>query len=453
MSTNIHDLSSPVNDDSSSRKKAYFSEASPLIHQIESNKTNSILPAFLSSSGTSFITPADEYDQVYWSFWLLGAAFLIPWDSMLSVESYWSLQIQPKALFSFSISYMMTNLLGLVVVVAVGQRVSSAIRILPGLVVFVLVLVALLFLKKGDSTIYIANVLMGLMGTMDAIVQGSTYGLAGQFHPRFINAVMAGNGIAGIVISVVQITILLILPAVDNPSDAQKLERQTTMVRAFFGACGFVIVLTILAYIFILRRSPVTRYYLNKSKDERTDYVTGGDSGDAQQSSFMTIFKQVFIQGLNALLVFLVTLTLYPALASLIQPVAYPSDGKIPFFVILVTIFNTFDFIGRSLPRFDALVVVSPRFLIIPVLARFVFIPLFLFGGKIAHATNSDLPTYAIMALFALSNGYLGTLAMMFGPAKCRPADKETAGTIMVFLLTCGLTAGVWCGKLIDAVK
>ena len=70
----------------------------------------------------------------------------------------------------------------------------------------------------------------------------------------------------------------------------------------------------------------------------------------------------------------------------------------------------------------------------------------------------------------------------MFGPAKCRPADKETAGTIMVFLLTCGLTAGglfffkkklkifkyiqmlfffiidfafvlVWCGKLIDAVK
>ena len=61
---------------------------------------------------------------------------------------------------------------------------------------------------------------------------------------------------------------------------------------------------------------------MNKSKDERTDYVTGnenklwfklnlnfifiiegGDSGDAQQSSFMTIFKQVFIQGLNALLV------------------------------------------------------------------------------------------------------------------------------------------------------
>ena len=37
------------------------------------------------------------------------------------------------------------------------------------------------FLKKGDSTIYIANVLMGLMGTMDAIVQGSTYGLAGNF--------------------------------------------------------------------------------------------------------------------------------------------------------------------------------------------------------------------------------------------------------------------------------
>jgi hypothetical protein len=39
-------------------------------------------------------------------------------------------------------------------------------------------------------------------------------------------------------------------------------------------------------------------------------------------------------------------------------------------------------------------------------------VPLFLFGGKIAEATSSDLPTYGIMALFALTNGYLGTLAM-----------------------------------------
>ena len=121
----------------------------------------------------------------------------------------------------------------------------------------------------------------------------------------------------------------------------------------------------------------------------------------------------------------------------------------IPFFVVNVTIFNTFDFIGRSLPRWDSLVIVSPRWLWLPVVLRAAFVPLFVICKK-PQLIHNDLATFAIMAAFALTNGYLGTLAMMFGPAKLAPADKETGGSIMVFMLTVGLTAGVWAGKALN---
>ena len=226
------------------------------------------LPSFLSSGVASFVTPKDEFGKVYISFWLMGAAFLIPWTSMLSVSDYWSLRIEPNAIFKFTISYMMTNLVGLVFIVFFGDRVPIAIRIVPGLLTFLVVLVALLF----TTDVIVANVLVALLGLSDAIVQGSIYGLAGQFHPRFINAVMSGNGIAGIIISVIQLTIMIAVPAAE---DGNVLARGELTTRLFFSACGVVIVLAGLCFVFLLQRSPVTKHYLNESQKERLEFITG----------------------------------------------------------------------------------------------------------------------------------------------------------------------------------
>jgi len=50
------------------------------------------------------------------------------------------------------------------------------------------------------------------------------------------------------------------------------------------------------------------------------------------------------------------------------------------------------------------------------------------------------------MLLFSLSNGYVSTLAMMYAPECVAMHQKEQAGTLMVFCLTIGLTAGVFSG-------
>ena len=75
---------------------------------------------------------------------------------------------------------------------------------------------------------------------------------------------------------------------------------------------------------------------------------------------------------------------------------------------------------------------------------------------------NSDIYPIVFMTLMAVSNGYLGTLGMMYGPryVTCNPYfdfnvtwrcvvcslvlthEKETAGVMMSFFLTSGLAAG-----------
>lgn len=195
----------------------------------------SAIAAAASDAGDGEAAPEDKRNLVYIGFWLLGAAFLAPWNAVLSVTTYWDTAISPGAIFYFTICYMMSNLAGLGVVVSLGDRLSFSMRILPGLVLFAVVLIALLFVHD----VYVANVCMGLLGVADSIVQGSVWALAGQYNIRMSGAVMAGNGLAGILITVIQLIIFLAIPA-----EFDGFERDALMTKFFFAACVILIVVS-----------------------------------------------------------------------------------------------------------------------------------------------------------------------------------------------------------------
>ncbi len=63
----------------------------------------------------------------------------------------------------------------------------------------------------------------------------------------------------------------------------------------------------------------------------------------------------------------------------------------------------------------------SPRTMLLISVCRFVFIPLFLFCNvsprhNLPVLFKSDVAPCIIMMFFAISNGYFGTLCMMYGP-------------------------------------
>jgi equilibrative nucleoside transporter 1/2/3 len=113
------------------------------------------------------------------------------------------------------------------------------------------------------------------------------------------------------------------------------------------------------------------------------------------------------------------------------------------FIVINIFIFQLFDLVGRTLPRWFK--IIPARLLWVFTSARVVFGVLFILclvpGSHRIFASN--WASYVIMVFFAVTNGYCGTLAMMYGPANVLPHEKNLAGMIMSVFLQLGIFMAV----------
>ena len=156
------------------------------------------------------------------------------------------------------------------------------------------------------------------------------------------------------------------------------------------------------------------------------------------------VLKKVWLMGFTVWSVFFVTLSLFPGMTFVIPstPSDFPHDPAW-FAVINIFIFQVFDFVGRILPRW--LVIIKPRVLWIFSVSRVLFGALFILC--IIPASHPIFPSnwaaFVIMVFFALSNGYFGTLAMMFGPNTVDDHEKDTAGMIMSVFLQLGIFSAV----------
>lgn len=142
--------------------------------------------------------------------------------------------------------------------------------------------------------------------------------------------------------------------------------------------------------------------------------------------------------------VFFVTLSLFPGMTSLVHfvPTDFPRDAAW-FGICNIFIFQVFDFIGRILPRW--LVIIPARVLWIFSVGRVVFGVLFILCiiPNEQPIFNSNWASFVIMMAFALTNGYFGTLAMMYGPNNVEDHEKDTAGMIMSVFLQLGIFSAV----------
>ncbi|KAG0327979.1 hypothetical protein BGZ99_006478 [Dissophora globulifera] len=161
-------------------------------------------------------------------------------------------------------------------------------------------------------------------------------------------------------------------------------------------------------------------------------------------------------------LVFGLTLSLFPSLTALVESINTAPDrprilGDL-FVPLHFLIYNMGDWIGKALPSFAFFTpnVQHPtrrqqlRYLV-SALARFVFIPIFLTANLPISPEKRLLPLliqrdefwFALVFLFALSNGYIGSIIMMVGPACVMGGEKKArAGVKLGFWLTTGLALG-----------
>jgi len=147
-------------------------------------------------------------------------------------------------------------------------------------------------------------------------------------------------------------------------------------------------------------------------------------TGTKSRTPYWTIFKKCLPQCFNVFFVFFVTLSIFPSVCSDIKQ-ADPNFFFEGLYYTAVTCFLTFNVTAMLFNMISSLGQwPGPKFLVIPVLLRVLFIPFFLFCNYQPLGVTRTLPVFfendwvywTGAVLFGLTSGYYSSLAMMYCP-------------------------------------
>nr|XP_020640730.1 equilibrative nucleoside transporter 1 [Pogona vitticeps]XP_020640731.1 equilibrative nucleoside transporter 1 [Pogona vitticeps] len=348
----------------------------------------------------------------------------------------------------------------------IHQRIPQQVRILCSLIaIFLVFLVTAILVKVPMEPLpffIVTMIKIVFINSFGAILQGSLFGLAGLLPASYTAPIMSGQGLAGTFAALAMICAI---------ASGSKLE--DSAFGYFITAC-VVILMAIGSYI-MLPRLDFFRYYSMKDKTEyrvheahcemetKVDLIKKGEVNSTElkysvngashvpndKSSVFSIFKKIWVMAVSVCLVFTVTIGVFPAVTVAVVSTIAGQTIWAKYFtpVSCFLMFNVFDWAGRSLTAVCMWPGKDSRLLPFMVVVRVVFIPLFMLCNV---QPRKNLPVMfahdawyiVFMIFFAISNGYLASLCMCFGPKKVQPHEAETAGTIMAFFLSLGLALG-----------
>eukprot|EP01103_Thecamoeba_quadrilineata_P016020 TRINITY_DN5236_c0_g1_i2.p1 TRINITY_DN5236_c0_g1~~TRINITY_DN5236_c0_g1_i2.p1 ORF type:complete len:400 (+),score=44.91 TRINITY_DN5236_c0_g1_i2:116-1315(+) len=378
----------------------------------------------------------------YYFFWIvilcLGIATLSPWNAIITANLQ-GLYNNSLIEFELSLAYNVPAVFLLFLSTLLAPKISLWIRIVVPLLLEVLVLAAItlavFFSTKSSQTIYVILVASGFAGGLSSILFGSVLGLAALFPPVYSTSFMSGVGAGGIMIGLMRIITLWAVP------------NNVTSSAIYFGCSAATMVICIVLYYFSTKLEYVeyhlTQIRLKSEPASEKTFLLETESQKFEKPKYefwWNIQKKIWLDCFNVFVVFFVTLCFFPGLTTIIP---YGATGPKWFPVIIIFFFQVFDFVGRTLPVIPSMfpeenrelvkkfMFVPRKYLWIPIILRTGFAALFIMCIKQVVFEGNGW-AYTFQSLFAITNGYLGTLAIMYGPEQVEPQEKETAGIMMV---------------------
>nr|XP_009501368.1 PREDICTED: equilibrative nucleoside transporter 1 [Phalacrocorax carbo] len=430
--------------------------------------------------------PQDRYKAVWLIFFILGLGTLLPWNFFMTARKYFidqladpekkkTNQTSEAAMSSNYLQTMFDNFMTLCSMLPlliftclnsfIHQRIPQQIRILGSLVAIGLVFLVTAIMVKVTmeplSFFVFTMISIVFINSFGAILpQTSLFGLAGLLPASYTAPIMSGQGLAGIFAALAMIVSIAI--------GAQQPE---SFIGYFTTAC-VAIVLAISSYI-LLPRLDFFRYYSMKDKTEyrvynaeletKRDLIKKDEPNGVEQNnskiipihnpdetpSVVAIFKKLWVMAVSVCFVFTVTIGVFPSITAKVSTV-FGEENRWHLYFIPVScflLFNVFDWMGRSLTALFTWPGKDSCLLPMMVALRVVFIPLFMLCNVqprqyLPVLFSHDAWYIIFMIFFSVSNGYLASLCMCFGPKKVLAHEAETAGAIMAFFLSLGLALG-----------
>lgn len=271
----------------------------------------------------------------------------------------------------------------------------------------------------------------------------------------------SGQGIAGVIVAVSSILSALAGNTNDTP-DESSISRSAFL----YFLSAFLITAAALVGRIVVVRLPFYRRQMSARNEvirvEEEVLAEQQHPVDREPVSIMSIVRKssglIFTVGY----IFIITLMLFPSVTALIKSVRRPEsnvskkggrffDDDI-FVAFHFLLFNVGDWVGRMMPVSSVFQIFQVKYLVLLSTLRSVFIPLFLVCNVIVSEQrrlpvliNSDFVYFILIWVFAVSNGWICSLAMMAAPQleSIKSAqEKSLVGSVMSFSLVVGLAIG-----------
>ncbi|NXN93919.1 S29A3 protein, partial [Rhinopomastus cyanomelas] len=431
--------------------------------------------------------PSDHFHGAYMIFFLLGIGSLLPWNFFITAKHYWMYKLQNcsdqagptgpagsdlRDYFESYISIASTvpSVLCLMGNFLLVNRVPASIRILSSLFITLAVFLVITVLVKVDTSAWTPHFFALTVGCVvivsgaSTVFSSSIFGLSSCFPMRNLQALISGQAMGGTISATAS---LIDLAAAANVTDS---------ALAYFLTADIFIVICIMVFL-LLPRLEYSRYYMSSQMESPSlatvppnssaeDEAEPGGSTEtpfpAQNTSvppLWPILQKTSLLGFCLFYIFFISIIIFPSLSSNIESVSSSSRSpwSTKYFVPLTSFFlyNFADWCGRQITAW--IQVPGPKSKLLPalVLLRTIFIPLFILSNYQPRAHiqtvvfNQDVYPVVFTALLGLTNGYLGTLAMVYGPKIVPKELAEAAGVVMTFYLMLGLAVGSACSVLI----
>nr|KJB45968.1 hypothetical protein B456_007G341100 [Gossypium raimondii] len=371
----------------------------------------------------TFLKPEDKFNLGYIIYFTLGVGFLLPWNSFITAVDYFS-YLYPEASVHrvFAVVYMVVGLACLLVILFYAHKSEAYMRINVGLGIFV---VSLLVVPVMDAVyikgrvglydgFYVTVGLLALAGIGDALVQGGLIGAAGELPERYMQAIVAGSDGSGVLVSM-----LRILTKAVFPQDADGLRKSAYLY--FFTSIVFMVICIVLYNV--AHKLPIMQYYeelkAEAVKEEKAEKGT------------------VKWYGFGIVLIYVVTLSIFPGY---ITEDVHSLVLKDWYLVLLITGYNVFDLVGKSLTAVYLLE--NAKVAISACVVRLLFFPLFIGCLHGPQLFQTEFPVSLLTCLLGLTNGYLTSVLMIMAPKSVQIQHAETSGIVMVLFLVVGLASG-----------
>ncbi|CAG8954117.1 hypothetical protein HYFRA_00009221 [Hymenoscyphus fraxineus] len=394
----------------------------------------------------------------YFIFIMLGISQLWAWNMFLAAAPYFQSRFRDnkQILDSFQSAIVsvgcVTNLFSTLILSRLQLEADYPRRIivalLTNLAVFTLLSISTVFTDMS-SVSYLSFTLFMVFSTSVAtgLCQNGAFAFASSFgRPEYIQGIMTGQAIAGVLPVIAQIASVWAIPTGDRSSaELQVLaEARTTTNSAFiyFLTAAAVSVITLFVTMPLVRKH---------KRITASNMMASIDTLEQSRRSvgMRELYRKLFWLAASVFMCFAVTM-FFPVFTSKVLsvvPEAKAPRGLTPpvFIPLGFLVWNAGDLAGRLSTGIPYFVTTRPRLLFFYSVLRIGFLPLYYLcniDGKGAIIKSDVFYLGIVQLFFGATNGWLGSLCMMDAGKWVEEEEREAAGSFMVLNLVGGLTAG-----------